>query len=195
MINIFDDINRDFLLNKFKNLVKTKDGYILEKVYEEGKNGKLKETEISKRNPNCNSITKDCYRCIYNSDDCCMLLSDLMNVPENTFVYNSHINKCDAYDPVYPLNFIQSKKDMIDFIIKVENFFNCPEEYESYFGFKRKWNEWTGNILETVREYCTRGGEFKNIPDRYPCVINFTIVDSDVIKHQNSKMDWIYIGG
>ena len=83
---------------------------------------------------------------------------------------------------------------MIEFVEKTENFFNCPEGYESYFGFERKWDEGSGEILETTKEYYDRGGRFTNIPDKYPCVIYFGIVDFDGGRMRNEKLDWIYIG-
>lgn len=194
VINIFEDPNRSFFLNVCKNIVKTKDGYVLEKVYEEDENGKIRETEISKSNPNCNSFTKNCYCCIYNSDEYCVLRSSLEHLPEDHFIFASSVNKCDAYNPVYPLNIIKSKSDMVKFIIKAENFFSCPEDYELYFGFKRKIDEESGDILETVREYYDQGGVFENIPEKYPCVIYFSVVDFDIMRKRNNKINWIYIG-
>lgn len=83
---------------------------------------------------------------------------------------------------------------MINFIEKTEHFFGCPEEYESYFGFKRRWNEGTGQILETTREYYDRGGSFANIPDKFPCVIYFGVVDFDAARPNTKRLDWIFIG-
>lgn len=83
---------------------------------------------------------------------------------------------------------------MIDFVEKAEHFFNCPEAYESYFGFERKWDEETGEILETTREYYGRGGRFINIPDKFPCVIYFGVVDFGGGRMRNEKLNWIYIG-
>ena len=51
-------------------------------------------------------------------------------------------------------------------------------------------NEDTGEILETIREYYERGGEFINIPDKYPCVIYFPFDNVD----SYDKLKWIYIG-
>lgn len=82
---------------------------------------------------------------------------------------------------------------MIGFIEKVQNFFGSTEEFEWYFGLERKWDEETGEVLETVREYCNRGGDFKYIPDKFPCVIYFGVVDFDG-RNRNDKLDWIYIG-
>lgn len=189
-----EDPNINFMTNEVKNIVKTERGYVLEKAYELDENGRLRETGISKNNPNCNSVTKNCYRCIYNSDKCCLLRSELENMPENIFVLNTSINKCDAYNPVFPLNIIKSEKDMIEFVVKAKNFFGCPEDYESYFGFERNWNEETGDILETTREYYERGGKFEFIPDKYPCVIYFSVMDLDVLRGQDEKLSWIYIG-
>ena len=50
---------------------------------------------------------------------------------------------------------------MIRFIERTENFFKCVEDYELYYGFERKWNEETGETLETVREYYNRRGKFE----------------------------------
>ena len=83
--------------------------------------------------------------------------------------------------------------EMIEFIEKTERFFDCPEEYESYFGFERKWDEGTGEILEATREYYDRGGRFVNIPDKFPCVIYFGIVDFNAVMPNIEKLDWIYI--
>lgn len=186
--------NRSFLLHALKNIVKTKDGYVLEKVYKEDKNGEIIETKANKNNRSFNEDIKNCYRCTHHEEDHCLLCSSLECLPGNQFVFSITVNKCDAYDPVFPLNIIKSKSDMVEFIIKVENFFTCPEDYESYFGFNRKWNEGTGDVLETVREYYARGGVFENIPEKYPCVVYFSVVDLGVIRTQNDKMNWIYIG-
>ena len=83
---------------------------------------------------------------------------------------------------------------MIKFIEDAEHFFDSPEEYESYFGFERKWDEETGEILETTREYYDRGGRFVNIPDKFPCVIYFGVVDFEAERPNIKKLDWICIG-
>lgn len=95
---------------------------------------------------------------------------------------------------MFPLTIIKSEKEMIAFIAKAQNFFGCPEDYESYFGFNRRWNEDTGEILESTREYYDRGGKFENIPDKYPCVIYFGVVDFDGARGHDEKLNWIYIG-
>ena len=58
----------------------------------------------------------------------------------------------------------------------------------------RKWDEETGEILETTREYYDRGGRFVNIPDKFPCVIYFGVVDFEATMPNIEKLDWIYIG-
>ena len=85
------------------------------------------------------------------------------------------------------MNIIKSIDEMIEFIEKTANFFGSPEEYEEYYGFERNWNEETGEILETVRDYYNRGGVFTNIPTKYPCVIRFDWNCED-------DLEWIYIG-
>lgn len=84
----------------------------------------------------------------------------------------------------------KDNKEMIIFIEMVEKYFDCPESFEDYFGFIPNINDSTGEVLETVKEYYDRGGEFNNIPDKYPCVIYFPIGNIDIHK----KLKWIYIG-
>ena len=83
---------------------------------------------------------------------------------------------------------------MIEFIEKTEHFFNCPEVYESYFGFERKWDEETGEILETTREYYDRVGQFTIFFDKYPCGIYFGVGDFEATMPKIEKLDWIYVG-
>ena len=189
-----NDINRDYFLNLRKNIIKTDSGYSLQKAYEEDKNGNIKQTSESETNPNKNQFSKNCYRCTYSDNENCLLRTKLEKCPENNYIPCHWIGKCDAYSPVYPLNIIESENKMIEFIEKIEHFFNCPEAYESYFGFERKWDEETGEIIETTREYYDRGGRFNNIPDKFPCVIYFGVVDFDGGRMRNEKLDWIYIG-
>ena len=189
-MNTMSNHDTDFFLNLYKDIVRTEDGYRLQKTWEEGENGKLQRTSEHKNNPNQNEFTKNCARCIHYIEFCgtnkCVIRTSLENCPANSFIPSSWVANCDAYEPVFPLNIVESEKEMVNFIDKVCNFFGCPEDYEAYFGFERKWDEATGDILETVKEYYDRGGEFKDIPERYPCVVDF-----DVNKKQ---LDWIYIG-
>ena len=189
-----NSLNRDYFLNRYRNIVKKDDKYILQKVYEEDENRIIRQTSESELNPNQNEFSKNCYRCTYSNDEKCMLRTRLENCPENHYIPYHWTGNCDAYSPVFPLNIIKSENEMIEFIEKTEHFFDCPEEYESYFGFERKWNEGTGEILETTREYYDRGGRFVNIPDKFPCVIYFGVVDFDSGRMRDEKLDWIYIG-
>lgn len=188
------DDNKDFYINTLRSIVKTNDGYCLQNVYYETNNGELKPTKEDEENPNKNQFSKNCYRCIHSSNGHCSLRTKLENLPKNSFVPCNWIANCDAYSPIFPLNIIKSKEEMIQFIENVENFFDCPEDYEMYFGFERKWDEETGNILESTREYYNRGGEFENIPDKFPCVIYFGVVDFDGGRNNDEKLDWIYVG-
>lgn len=186
--------NRDYFLNQCKDIIKTDSGYSLQNVYKEDDDGNLIKTSERKNNPNNNHYYKNCYRCTYSNDENCLLRTELENCPKNRYIPFCLVENCDAYSPIYPLNIIKSENEMIDFIEKMENFFDCPESYDSYFGFERKWDEETGEILETVREYYDRGGGFTNIPDKFPCVIYFGIVDFEGERRWNDKLDWIYIG-
>ena len=186
--------NKDYFLNLYMNIIKTDDGYCLQKAYEEDENGSIKQTPESETNPNKNQFSKNCYRCTYSDNEICLLRTKLEKCPENNYIPCWWTGNCDAYSPVFPLNIIKSENEMIEFIEKTEHFFDSPEEYESYFGFERKWDEGTGEILETTREYYDRGGRFVNIPDKFPCVIYFGVVDFDGGRMRNEKLDWNYIG-
>lgn len=189
-----NDPNRDYFLNLHRDIIKKDDAYSLQKVYEEDENGNIRQTNESKSNKSQNQFSKNCYRCTYSNNESCLFRSNLEGCSENEFIPCHWTGNCDAYSPIYPLNIIKSKNEIIDFIEKVQYFFESPEKYESYFGFERKWDEGTGEILESTREYYDRGGKFDNIPDKFPCVIYFGIVDFDGNRINDEKLDWIYIG-
>lgn len=174
------ELNRDFI-NGLRNIVKTAQGY------------ELKPVNIEKDTLD----NKCCYICIYHQSVERFIACDIRkkleeNSQPNTIFSAGNIWECDAFTPVYPLNIIKSEEEIIQFIEKTENFFGCVEEYEAYYGFERKWDEDTGEVLETVREYYNRGGKFENIPDKYPCVIYFSYTDLDNESYERLK--WIYIG-
>lgn len=108
-------------------------------------------------------------------DGSCDIFNALLDLPKHSFAWTSSVINCMAYEDnkIEKMNIIKSLDDMITFIEKTKNFFSSPEKYEEYYGFERNWNEDTGEILESVREYYHRGGTFANIPKSYPCVIRF----------------------
>jgi len=138
-----NDNNRSFYLNTFRNIVKVNDNYCLQKAYDIDEKGKVIQTEECRNNQNNNQFSKDCHRCIHSSNENCLLRTKLEGCSENNFIPCHWIGNCDAYSPIYPLNIIKSKDEMIKFIEKVEHLFNCQEEYEAYFGFERNWDEGT----------------------------------------------------
>lgn len=189
------DSNKLFLLDYYKSIVKVNDGYVLERVFEEDEHGNLLRTKEDIANKTQNQFSKNCYRCLHVYGENCLLRTKLEGCEEHHYIPFTRVANCDAYSPVFPLNIIHTKEEMINFISKVNCFFDSKEDYEWYFGFERKWDEDTGDILETVQEYYNRGGEFKNIPDKYPCVIYFGLMDFDCIRSKNEdKLQWIYIG-
>lgn len=185
--------NHDFYIHDLKNIVKTDKGYKLQNVYAI-ENNCIVETKENKNNPT-NKSDHNCYVCIYH-DSCnnCLMRTKLENLHKNHCIPIHCQNKCDAYTPISALNIISSKDEMVNFIEKAENFFDCPENYENYFGFNRNWDEETGEILETTREYYNRGGMFKNIPDKYPSVIYFPYGDISNDSYRATDFKWIYIG-
>jgi len=87
--------------------------------------------------------------------------------------------------------FVKSHEDFVNFVTSVENNFSCPEEFEHYFGFERKFNEDSGEILESIEEYDKRKGFFKSEPSSYPSVICF-INDSNEDARANKFTVRIY---
>lgn len=185
-----NNINHKWLVNTLRNIVKTENGYQLQPVYKL-ENGEIVETEENRNNLTNNEETKFCDLCIHNNLHICLLRKQLDN---NKNFYFTAQNKCDAYEPIQALNIIRSENEMIDFIEKTENFFSSPESYEEYYGFEPKWDEGTGEVLESAREYYSRGGKFTNIPNKYPCVIYSAYGDLDNESYNESKLLWIYIG-
>ena len=193
-----NDPNRDFFLNRYKDIVRIGNEYCLQTPYKEDENGNVVKTPEHEANPNKNALSKNCGRCIHyiylGGTSECTIRTALENCPVNSFIPSGWVANCDAYSPVFPLTIIKSEKEMVSFIEKVQNFFGCPEDYEAYFGFERNWDWQTGDILETVQEYYARGGKFKDIPDKYPCVVYFGVADFDGMRSRDEKLDWIYIG-
>lgn len=179
-------IRKELLL--VDNIIKDGDNYKLQKnYYEDGDN-------VNAVVPFKDSDNHVCQLCRHfvlmdrgNGNGCCDIYNKLLNFPENHFQWTSLVANCAAYDKIEKMNIINSMDDMVTFIEKTKNFFGCPEDYESYFGFERNWDEETGEILETTREYYNRGGKFTNIPTEYPCVIRFDWNCED-------DLEWIYIG-
>ena len=75
-----NDPNRDYFLNLHRNIIKTDDGYCLQKVYEEDENGGIRQISESESNLNKNQFSKNCYRCTYSDNESCLLRTKLENV-------------------------------------------------------------------------------------------------------------------
>lgn len=189
-----NDPNRNFFLKLYKDIVQVDNEYCLQNPYEEDDDGNVRKTTEHDANPNKNALSKSCDRCVHNYNRNCLIRTSLEKLPEHNYIPCHWNANCDAYSPIYPLNIIKSENEMINFIENAKNFFGCPENYESYFGFERRWNEETGDVLESVKEYYNRGGKFENIPDKYPSVIYFGVVDFDCERITDDKLNWIYIG-
>lgn len=191
-----NESDKKFFLNHLKNIVKTDTGYELQSLYDE--NEENDDVKISQAIESTYNDKKCCDICIHHNCISDLHTCEIRNKIEPNLVKNAIIlcgwnNLCDAFTPVYPLNVINSEEEMIQFIEKTESFFDCVEEYEAYYGFERKWDEETGEVLETVREYYNRSGKFENIPDKYPCVIYFAYTDLDNKSYNNDGLKWIYI--
>ena len=70
--------------------------------------------------------------------------------------------------------YIKDKQDYIKFIDSVQDKFGCIENWEYYFGFNLKWDEETGETLETIFEY---QGEIEYCPNSFPAIV-YSLFDS-----------------
>ena len=191
-MNSIRENNISFLLNKYKDIVKNDDGsFRLAHRCISGDNDsyvKFVDTGVH----NYNEFEHNCYKCKHcetsHPFDFCLLRTSLED--SSIKIPTHYVANCDAYNLIEYLNLIYDKSEMINFIEMVQQYFNCPEYCKEYFGFTPKVNEDTGEILETIREYYERGGEFTNIPDKYPCMIYFPFDNVD----SYDKLKWIYIG-
>lgn len=178
--------------NNLYCVVKIGNEYHLRNAYQKSDDGKFHL--LYESSETAHDGIKCCHRCIHHKGSFCALCERLINQNSkgNHFaVKQSFIIRCDAYESIEALTYISSQEEMIQFIEKVENFFPCAEDYEMYFGFERKWNEETGDILETVREYYNRGGKFDCIPEKYPCVVYFGLADVAASSPNVEWLEWL----
>ena len=191
-MNSTEQNNISFLLKQYKDIVKNDDGSfrLAHRCIPGTNNSYVKFVDTGVHNHN--ELKHNCYRCkhcnLSHPFDYCLLRTSLENSSIKIPVH--YVANCDAYDPIEYLNIIRNKSEMIDFIEMVQQYFGCPEYCEKHFGFSRNVDDDTGKFLETIREYYERGGEFTNIPDKYPCVIYFPLDNINV----HEKLKWIYIG-
>ena len=167
-----------YYISQTKNILKGKEGYHIESVFEpDGENYVVKNGEIDV-DVLSNVVGSRCYNCSHACEFHHSLHCDIIHRILGCEWYSlatrcNKVYKCEAYDEVCRINCIVSEQEMVDFISKTENFFQCPEDYEAYFGFERQFDEETGEVLETTQEYYKRGGKFKNIPTNYPVIVVF----------------------
>lgn len=188
--------NINFLLKQYKDIVRNDDGSfrLAHRCIPCDNNSYVRFVDTGVHNHNELEHECYCYRCKYcelnHPFNICSMRTNLENIQSNITFPTHYVANCDAYDPIECLNIIHDMNEMVDFMEMVEKYFDCHESLEEYFGFTPNANDDTGKVLETIREYHERGGEFTNIPDKYPCVIYFPIDDIDIRK----KLEWIYIG-
>lgn len=186
--------NINFLLKQYKDIIKNDDGsFRLAHRCISGDNDsyvKFVDTGVH----NHNELEHECYKCkhceLNHPFNICLMRTDLENIQSNITFPTHYVANCDAYDPIEYLNIIRDKSEMANFIEMVQQYFGNPEYCEKYFGFNPNVDNDTGEVLETIREYYDRGGEFTNIPDKYPCVIYFPMENVNI----HEKLKWIYIG-
>ena len=188
--------NINFLLKQYKDIVKNDDGSfrLAHRCILGDNDSYVKFVDTGVHNHNELEHECYCYKCkhceLTHPFNICSMRTNLENIQSNITFPTHYVANCDAYDPIEYLNIICDKSEMINFIEMIQQYFGCIEYCEKYFGFSLNVDDDTGKILETIREYYERGGEFANIPDKYPCVIYFPIDNINV----HEKLKWIYIG-
>ena len=188
--------NINFLLKQYKDIVKNDDGSfrLAHRCIPGDNDSYVKFIDTGVHNHNELEHECYCYKCkhceLNHPFNICSMRTNLENIQSNITFPTHYVANCDAYDPIEYLNIIRDKSEMVNFIEMVQQYFGCPEYCEKYFGFNPNVDDNTGKILETIREYYERGGEFANIPDKYPCVIYFPIDNINMYE----KLKWIYIG-
>lgn len=193
-MNSIEQNNISFLLKQYKDIVKNDDGSfrLAHRCIHGTNNSYVKFVDTGVHSHNEFEHECYCYKCKYCElnypFDFCLLRTTLEN--SSIKVPTHYVANCDAYDPIECFNVIHNICDMVKFIEMVKNRFKCPEYCEKYFGFSPNVDDDTGEVLETIREYYDRGGEFANIPDKYPCVIYFPIDNINI----HEKLKWVYIG-
>lgn len=195
-MNSTEQNNISFLLKQYKDIVKNDDGSfrLVHRCIPGDNDSYVKFVYTGRHNYNELEHNGYCYKCKYcelnHPFNICSIRTNLENIQSNIIFPTHYVANCDAYDPIEYLNIIHDRSEMINFIEMIQQYFGCPEYCEKYFGFTPNVNDSTGEILETVKEYYERGGEFSNIPDKYPCVIYFQIDNINI----HEKLKWIYIG-
>lgn len=66
-----------------------------------------------------------------------------------------------------------NRNDYIAFVESKRNSFDCPEDWETFFGFELPIDD-DGNELETVLDY-SEHNKFLTEPQTYPCIVYCTI--------------------
>ena len=73
--------------------------------------------------------------------------------------------KLGESDYFYKFN---NRDEFVQFVKSKRNSFDCPEDWESFFGFRLETDD-DGNELETLAEFACRS-YFTSEPSSYPCI-------------------------
>lgn len=93
------------------------------------------------------------------------------------------------YDDFYKFN---NRDDFVEFVEDCRTLFSSTEEWEGFFGFELKFDEDTGEDLETVKEYADRKSFYEE-PTSYPAIA-FCAIDSTMSRFGVDKIrvfEWV----
>ncbi len=79
------------------------------------------------------------------------------------------------YNDFYKFN---NRLDFLAFVEDCQHCFGNVEEWEDFFGFGMKYDEDTGEPLETFKDFVDRNGHIVEEPDSYPAIA-FCIIENE----------------
>lgn len=79
------------------------------------------------------------------------------------------------YNDFYKFN---NRLDFLAFVEDCQHLFGNVEEWEDFFGFGMKYDEETGEPLETFKDFIDRNGHIVEEPDSYPAIA-FCIIENE----------------
>lgn len=68
-----------------------------------------------------------------------------------------------------------NRNDFIFFVEDCKHDFGCIEDWEDFFGFHMKYDEYTGEPLETFLDFINRSGTITEEPETYPTIAYYVV--------------------
>ena len=85
---------------------------------------------------------------------------------------------------------VNNREEFVAFVISTEKYFDDNETIEVTFGFSRDFDEETGELLESLEDYCKNKNHFDYEPTSYPCYYDINLECKGVDKKANQYI-WV----